>query len=74
MRCRIRGLLLAMALLGCTTLCRAAPDLSGEPASDDARYAANWVLTGADHEGRPFVIVDKREARLYVFSAGGRPA
>lgn len=72
MRCRIRGLLVAMALLGCTTLCRAALDFSGEPASDDARYAANWVLTGADHQGRPFAIVDKRDARLYVFGADGR--
>lgn len=72
MRCRVRGLLAAVVLLGCTTLCHAAPDFLGEPASDDARYAANWVLTGADHHGRPFAIVDKRDARLYVFSADGR--
>ena len=72
MRCRVRGLVAAMALLGCTPLCHAAPDFLGEPASDDARYAANWVLTGADHQGRPFAIVDKRDARLYVFSANGR--
>lgn len=72
MRCRVRGLLAAMALLVCTSLCRAAPDFLGEPASDDARYTATWVLTGADHQGRPFAIVDKREARLYVFSTDGR--
>ncbi|MEQ1686416.1 MAG: hypothetical protein ABL916_22430 [Burkholderiaceae bacterium] len=50
----------------------AAPDFMGEPASDDARYTANWVLAGADHQGRPFAIVDKRDARFYVFNADGR--
>lgn len=69
---RVQGLLAAVVLLGCQSLCRAAPDFVGEPASDDARYAANWVLAGADHEGRPFAIVDKRDARLYVFNADGR--
>lgn len=50
----------------------AAPDFVGARASDDVRYAAGWVLDGADNHGKPFVIVDKREARVYVFEAGGR--
>lgn len=72
MRGRVRGLLAVAVLLGCQTLCLAGPDFAGERASDDARYAANWVLTGADHQGLPFAIVDKRDARLYVFGADGR--
>ena len=62
----------AAALFLCHALCHAAPDFVGEPASDDARYTASWVLAGADHEGRPFAIVDKREARIYVFAGNGR--
>ncbi len=52
----------------------AAPDFVGERPSDDVRYTANWVLAGADNQGKPFVIVDKRDARVYVFDAGGRLA
>jgi hypothetical protein len=52
--------------------CQAAPDFAGEPASADARYAAAWVLAGADNRDLPFAVVDKRDARIYVFDAGGR--
>ena len=62
------------ALWWCCASCSmaAAPDFVGARASDDVRYAAGWVLDGADNRGKPFVIVDKREARVYVFEAGGR--
>ena len=71
---RGRALLAAATLLTCATLCRASPppEFAGERVSDDARYAAAWVLASADHQSRPFAIVDKRDARLYVFEAGGR--
>ena len=49
-----------------------APDFAAERASDDARYAAGWVLDGADNQGRPFAIVDKKAARIYVFEPSGR--
>jgi len=52
----------------------AGADFAAEPASADARYAADWVMRNADHLGRPFAIVDKRAARLYVFWADGRLA
>jgi len=52
----------------------AAPDFVGERASDDVRYAASWVLDGEDNQGKPFIIVDKRNARVYVFDAAGRLA
>jgi len=50
----------------------AAPEFFGEPASDDVRYAAAWVLAAADNLGRPFVVVDKLDARVYVFESDGR--
>ena len=40
--------------------------------SPDARFVAQWALEGADAAGKPFLIVDKKAARLYVFEGGGR--
>lgn len=37
-----------------------------------ARELHDWVMTARDHEGRPFVIVDKKAAHMYVFDAQGR--
>ncbi len=42
--------------------------------SDDARYVAQWALDTADARGRPFVVVDKKEARVFVFNAQGQLA
>ena len=69
---RGRRLLVAAAVSLCATLCSAAPDFGAERASDDARYAAGWVLDGADNLGQPFAIVDKKDARIYVFDPIGR--
>ena len=52
---------------------------SGEPlyaldavdASGDARYVEHWIHEKGDDHGRPFVIVDKKAARIFVFAAGG---
>ena|SRR5436190_6917407 len=52
----------------------AAVDFAGETASTDARYAAEWVVRTHDHRGMPFVIVDKKDARIYLFTARGRLA
>ncbi len=43
----------------------------GEAASADARRVADWVLAAGDNGNLPFVIVDKREAKVYVFDRGG---
>ena len=51
-------------------LCRAA-DFGAEQPSEEARYAADWVLDSGDHQGQPFAIVDKRAARIYVFDSAG---
>ena len=73
MVCRGERLIVAAAMLLCATLCRAGmPDFGAERASDDARFAARQVIATADHDQRPFAIVDKREARLYVFDVAGR--
>lgn len=47
-------------------------DFAGERASADVRQMANWVVGSRDHRGRPFVIVDKKEARVFVFASQGQ--
>lgn len=42
-------------------------DFLGESASDDARETANWVIRTGDNQGLPFIIVDKRDTRVFVF-------
>jgi len=72
---RGKALCAAAVLCLCVTVSNAASsgaDFAGERASLDARYAANWVLESGDHQGQPFAIVDKRDARIYVFEAQGR--
>jgi hypothetical protein len=57
------------------TVAPRAPDFGAfaDP-SPDARALAAGVLRNADHGGRPFAIIDKSDARLYVFSGDGRLA
>lgn len=42
-----------------------------ESASQDARQVANWVVDSGDNHGMPFVIIDKKEAKVFVFYADG---
>jgi hypothetical protein len=42
-----------------------------ERASRDARYLADWVVDSGDNKRLPFAIVDKVDARVYVFGADG---
>lgn len=57
-------------------LAEAAPlplvDFRGEAASIEVRRIADLAVGGRDARGRPFAIVDKKAARLYVFEADGR--
>ena len=41
-------------------------------ASLDARFVADWVADSGDSKGLPYLILDKRDARLFVFAADGR--
>ena len=47
-------------------------DFAREPASRDVRHIADWVVDSGDNRGLPFVIIDKTEARIFVFDASGR--
>lgn len=61
---------------GAKTTLNSAPwvqaDFGGESASADARYAASRVLSASNHQGLPFVIVDKKDARIFVFGSDGQ--
>lgn len=69
---RVPRWIAATTLSLCSALCQAGPDFDGKRASDDARLAASWVQRSGDNQGRSFAIVDKRDARIYVFDASGR--
>ena len=47
-------------------------DFERENASAEARQVADWVLDSRDNQGLPFVIVDKKNANVFVFNANGR--
>jgi hypothetical protein len=61
-----------MACASAATWQGAKADFGAQGASDDAQFTAQWVMETADHQGLPFAIVDKRQARIYVFDADGR--
>lgn len=42
-----------------------------ESASREARAVANWVVDSGDSKGMPFAIVDKKDAKVFVFDADG---
>jgi hypothetical protein len=46
----------------------------GSALSRDAQSALTQVLANNDNAGAPFVVLDKRRARLWVFDAQGRPS
>lgn len=43
-----------------------------EPASREARHVADWVVDSGDNRSMPFAIVDKTDAKVFVFDANGR--
>jgi len=47
-------------------------DFAGHAASADARLVADWVADSRDNQRMPFVILDKRDARVFVFDTEGR--
>jgi hypothetical protein len=63
----------------CTAWCVLAAGASASQpflikAGPDAQRLVQWVQRSGDHQGRPFAVVDKRNAMLYVFDADGRLA
>lgn len=74
------GVLLGLALTG-PVLAATPPapearplraSFQGEAASRDVRYLADWVADSGDNRRLPFVIIDKKQARVLVFDAVGR--
>lgn len=72
------GLLVIGACLGPANAVDALPErdrkvaqFEHEPASLDARHTADWVVDSDNNTGLPFVILDKKEARVFVFHANG---
>ncbi|MGV3569793.1 MAG: hypothetical protein ACO1PB_04275 [Ramlibacter sp.] len=47
-------------------------DFAGEEPSPEARHVANWAVHSRDHKRHAFVIVDKKDARVYVFAPDGK--
>src|SRR3569832_1024703 len=54
-------------LFALATVPAGAAGLAGQP-----RELHDWVIKARDHHGRPFAIVDKKKARLYVFDGTGK--
>ena len=46
-------------------------DFRGEASSADARVVADWVVGTHDNRGLPFIIIDKADARVFVFGSNG---
>ena len=60
------------AALGAHSSRASGVDFGGEQPSSDARRIAQWIVGSGDNNGLPFAIVDKKDARLFVFEPGGR--
>jgi hypothetical protein len=46
-------------------------DFAREQASLEARQLADWIVDAGDNQGRSFVIIDKTNAKVFVFDTGG---
>jgi primosomal protein N' len=73
----LRGAAVCTAWIAAVVLARpvlAGPDFSSVRASADARSLVDWVRRSGDARGRPFAVVDKRAAHIYVFDQHGQLA
>jgi hypothetical protein len=43
-----------------------------ESASEDARHVADWIVDSSDNHNLPFLIVDKKNAKVFVFDETGQ--
>lgn len=72
-----RALAPTLGLLAAATVAWADPsppraDFAGRSASREARKVAHWALASGTSGGRPYLVVDKQRATLFVFNALGR--
>ncbi len=62
-----------MGALMCLPAAAAQPvDFAGARPTADAAWMGHWIGDTADNQGLPFVIIDKKGARIHVFEASGR--
>ena len=47
-------------------------DFKRETAAHEARSTADWVIDSEDNRSMPFVIIDKTNAKVFVFDTNGR--
>ena len=47
-------------------------DFQGQAVSAEARRVAQWATDTRNTQGKPYAVVDKKDARLFVFAADGR--
>ena len=50
---------------------QARADFAGQSVSAESRQMADWVVGRDDNQGVPFMIVDKANARTFLFAPGG---
>jgi len=62
---------MATAVPATTALLQAA-DFGEETASEDVQRIAHWVARSGDNQGLPFVVLDKRNAHLFLFTPQAR--
>jgi hypothetical protein len=43
-----------------------------EPASQESKYLADWVVDSGDNQNMPFLIIDKKQAKVFVFDTNGK--
>ena len=46
-------------------------DFQQESASSEVRYVAGWIVNSGDNRGMPYAIIDKVNAKVFVFDTGG---
>ncbi|MEO8145736.1 MAG: L,D-transpeptidase [Betaproteobacteria bacterium] len=69
------GVVLLAALLASQQAAAADPkhaNFARERASTDTRQVADWVVSASDNHNLPFAIVDKKNAKVFVFDAHGQ--
>jgi hypothetical protein len=47
-------------------------DFGRQAASADARDLVHWIVASGDNQGLPFLVIDKREAKVFVFNRRGK--
>lgn len=47
-------------------------DFGSTQPTDDVRQTAIWAVASGDHQNKSFVILDKKDARVYIFDPTGR--